>query len=208
MNRQQLHFDIRGYWHPGTGHGAGSALDALTHRDARGLPALPGRTVKGLLRDAMQRAAQLGWLQEARDVHRLFGWRPGSTTTSTATDAAGEQRPGDIPAAGCLRVSDATLPEDVAAYLAAHPDLIGGLYRSHFGTAVDTATGTAREHSLRGMEVVVPLALEASIEVLPNTQPPAAWETLLDVALPLLDRLGAYRNRGMGRVVVTREGVS
>lgn len=194
MNTHRLQFELRSYWHPGTGHGSGSALDALTHRDGDGLPALPGRTVKGLLRDALQSAVALGWLSDPRDVHRLCGWRP---TPEQQT------RPEPLPAQGCLRVSDATLPAEVAAYLAANPALIAGLYRSHFATAVDSVSGTATQHSLRGIEVVVPLTLEARISILPGSTTPDDWAHSLATALPLLDQLGSHRNRGMGRVVVS-----
>ena len=49
----KLIIDIQSYWHPGTGQGLGSHLDAVTHRGADKLPALPGKTVNGRLREVM-----------------------------------------------------------------------------------------------------------------------------------------------------------
>ena len=51
----RLKIDIQSYWHPSTGRGQGSDVDALAHRDKDGIPCLPGRTIKGLLRDAVNR---------------------------------------------------------------------------------------------------------------------------------------------------------
>ena len=39
-------------WHCGSGLAAGADVDALVIKDNNGLPYVPGRTMKGLLRDA------------------------------------------------------------------------------------------------------------------------------------------------------------
>lgn len=212
MTRYRLHFDIQSYWHPGTGRGAGTALDAITHRDSARLPVLPGRTVKGLIRDAVVEAAELGWLSDAsgasaetadradrdRLVFQLFGWRPRK---------AGEPR-GEQPAAGALRFGDAALPEVEASHLRNHPDLLPGLYRSHFSTAIDHDSQTALAQSLRGMEVIVPLKLTAPVEPVTSVTgepPPPNWPEIIHRALPLLRAVGAHRHRGLGRAVVTLE---
>ncbi len=195
----KLHFAIQSYWHPGTGRGAGSDLDAVTHRDSSGLPVLPGRSVKGLLRDAVAHAAALGWYGGADPSHALFGWRPLKE---------GDKRPEGTVAAGSVRTSDATLPGDLAEYLAGSEkarELIPGLFRSHFGTAVDARSGTALEKSLRGMEVIVPLQLRADIAPISGHPVPDDWRDLVRTALPLLRCLGAHRNRGLGRVRVSLE---
>lgn len=196
MTQTRLILDIRSFWHPGTGRGAGTALDTVTHRDSAGLPVLPGRTLKGLLRDAVARAAMLGWYDGADPSHLLFGWRPSEP---------GETCPADLPARGALRVSDAALPQEIAAYLMATPKLLPGLYRTHFCTAVDYATGTAKEKSLRGEEMIVPLELVAQMTEVPGAKPPTEWPDTLGLALPLLRGLGTQRNRGLGRVVAKLE---
>lgn len=196
MTSATLILDINTYWHPGTGRGAGTALDAVTHRDSRGLPGLPGRTVKGLLRDVVRQAGALRWYAEDSETieARLFGWR-------TRADA---RRPDDIPLRGCLHFSDASLAPPVASYLARNPDLLPGLYRSHFTTRIDPATGTALDKSLRGQEVIVPLTLQAEITEISGQSPPDSWPQLLDLALPLLRSLGESRTRGFGRVGAAR----
>jgi hypothetical protein len=195
MTTATLILDLKSYWHPGTGRGAGTALDAVTHRDSRGLPSLPGRAVKGLLRDLVRQAEGYGWYPKGSPTveQRLFGWRTRPNM----------RRPEEIPARGCLHVTDAGLPDPIADYLVGHPELLPGLYRSHFSTRIDHATGTAAETSLRGQEVIVPLELRAFN--LPDPEAPDGWPDLLKLALPLLRGLGETRTRGLGRVVATLE---
>jgi len=184
----KLTVDLKNYWHAGGGRGAGSVYDAIVHRDSDGLPVLPGRHLKGLLRDACARAEAWGWAGFSTGVTAtLFGEAP-----ETVTD-----RP---PKPGCLRVGDATLPEELSRWLATEgraylPHLFRGLY----STAVEHETGTAKEYSLRGMEVTVPLTLTALIEPLPGRQPPEEWPRRISSVLCLVDAVGAHRSRGLGR---------
>ncbi len=190
----KLTVDLKNYWHAGSGRGAGSVYDAIVHRDSDGLPVLPGRHLKGLLRDACARAEAWGW----------EGFTAG--VTATLFGQATESASGRPPKPGCLRVSDATLPEDLVRWLATEgreylPHLFNGLY----STAVEHKTGTAREHSLRGMEVTVPLTLTAMVTPVTGMAAPEAWEQRLRSVLCLIDSVGAHRSRGLGRAVLTLE---
>ena len=190
MTTATLHIDLRHYWHAGGGRGAGAVLDAVVHRDPNGLPVLPGRHLKGLLRDACLRAEAWRWEGFAPGTaERLFG-RP-----------ADERQPSEP---GALRVTDATLPGDVAAWLASESGRgsLPHLFRSLYATAIEHESGTARDRSLRGIEVTVPLTLTARIETVPGRTPPEGWPHLLDAVLPLIDAVGAHRSRGLGRAVL------
>jgi CRISPR/Cas system CSM-associated protein Csm3 (group 7 of RAMP superfamily) len=191
----KLTFDIRSFWHIGTGRGQGVHLDAITRRDARGLPLLPGRSVKGLVRDAVHHAETLGWYPEHYDITaELFGVR--------GEDGA-ETRP------ATLRFSDATLPADVADYLADRADLREQLFRPLFSTAIDHDSGTARESSLRGMEAVIPLELTATVQPLADcSRLGYDWCEVIRRALPLIRGIGADRSRGLGRAIVTLKETS
>ncbi|WP_019627861.1 RAMP superfamily CRISPR-associated protein [Thioalkalivibrio sp. AKL10] len=195
MNAARLTIDIRSWWHPGSGRGGGAVVDATAHRDADGLPVLPGRHIKGLLRDALECAETWGWAGHEGLAQRLFG---------TRTEDAG----GQPPQPGCLRVSDARLPQDIAAYLSGHEigrGLIPGLFHSRFATAIDHDTGTALDHSLRGIEVVVPLQLEAQVQPVPGRAPQEGWDARLAEVLPLIRAVGAGRHRGLGRAELALE---
>lgn len=184
--RATLRFDIRAYWHAGTGAGQGAVLDMVVHRDRNGLPRLPGRTVRGLVRDAVSHAEALGWV-EKEITRQMFG--------------DGDGNPGS------LRFGDGQLPPEDRAALS-HPEaeaLKASLYRALYSTAVDSESGAAKPRSLRSMEVVVPLVLHAPVMVVPGASPPKDWTETLIPALPLLRAVGKQRTRGLGRAVVTLE---
>lgn len=197
MSAHILTVDIQHYWLPGTGRGGGAMLDATAHRDPKGLPVLPGRHLKGLLREALESAAAWGWAGYSGLAAQLFGDR---TESSVAE--------GIIPAAGTLRVSDARLPAELASQLAnsahaARRARLARLYRVLAATRIDPDSGTAADQSLRSIEVVVPLRLHARIEPIPGAEPPADWPQRLQAVLPLIPAVGSKRNRGLGRALLS-----
>ncbi len=60
------------YWHCGSGLAAGADVDELAIKDGDGLPYVPGRTVKGLLRDAAESLARAGAVDGAF-IPEVFG---------------------------------------------------------------------------------------------------------------------------------------
>lgn len=194
----KLIFDIRSYWHAGTGQGSGSHLDAIVQKDSHGLPILPGRSVKGLLRDAVLQAEQLDWFSDLQapsgsdsPTELLFGKKPSENSDQEGHDP------------GLLRIGSATLPAEMVAWLS--EDIQASyrtkLFREMHSTAIDEKTGTALDKSLRGIEVTIPLILEAPLSIQGESDWP--WQEYLKMALPLLRHIGSKRNRGMGRVIVT-----
>jgi len=211
QSKYQLKFQLHSYWRAGTGRGGGAVLDELVHKDAYGLPCLPGRTIKGLLRDALYRAEMWGLLSdelklgEGELTQSLFG--------SNAPDQD-ETRLETTP--GALRVSDAVLDEKLRQYLIAlltsAPDsknqrdghnLRRGFFHHVHATAIEHESGTAKKTSLRGMEVTIPLTLTAQLQVLPHAQLIENWHKELNFCLPLIRAIGSSRSRGLGRVTVT-----
>lgn len=196
MARQhyRLTVAIDSYWHPGSAHGKGAHLDAVTHRNSHGLPTLPGRTLKGLLRDAVRRADAFGW------------YGPGPDRTALLFGSADDKGDGaSLP--GLLRISDATLSDADSHHLKSNQQLIAGLYRSHFSTAIDHNSGSAKDKSLRGIELVVPLTLHATLTTIQDHAPTSEWVETLRTALPLIRAVGAHRARGLGRASLTIEEV-
>ena len=198
-------------WHVGTGRGEGHHLDAVIDLDVDGLPCVPGRMLRGLIRDACkclevwEHAARLA---DAPRVAALFGG------LSERNDAPRRQ----VSSPGCLGVSAARLPPALRQAILAidketlaqeertkkHADgsstLAMALRMTSFQTALDARTGCAKPESLRGIELAIPMVLEATIELWPDDQVQAdgAWR-LLDMALPLVLSLGAHKTRGHGR---------
>ncbi len=198
-----LRFEIQSYWQAGSGRGGGALVDTLVQKNVHDLPFLPGRTIKGLLRDAVYRAEEWGHLP-IKTTHCLFGSdAPVEGMTRLETEA------------GALAFSDAVLPPDVSMWLS-HPDtdsqLRQALFRQISATAVEAATSCAIDKSLRTIEVTVPLTLTSSIMVLNDKRLNTIdwgngreWLDCFEPCLKLIRAVGASRSRGLGRVSVKLE---
>lgn len=206
----KLKFQMFSYWHCGSGRGSGSTVDALVHKDHAQLPEIPGRTVKGLLRDAFLRAESWGHFP-AGTTEYWFG------TDSRKVAMEQDAQPHDDQAnkldrfqtvPGFLIFDNAVIDETLASWLR-HPnqaDACQELYRHLYSTAINPETGAAQDKSLRGMEVVIPLELCAPISFRPGSEEATDINQLVDqtrLVLPLIRGLGLARNRGLGRCQVT-----
>lgn len=201
--QQSLHIELLDLWRAGSGRGEGKHLDAVPVTDANGLPYLPGRTVKGLLRDAVWKLETMGALADwplpsgaMQWTRVLFGSRDGQENSSAT---APQTRFNSDP--GCVWVSDARLPSALAQSLKSNRSLLSSLYHDVSSTAIDNRTGQALNHTLRSHRVCVPMSLTASVE---STHVDAV--RILSSALPLITSLGAHRTRGFGRCLWTMGG--
>ena len=188
LESMTLELEMLDYWHCGSGKGSCDYLGAQADRDSLGLPFVPGRLLKGLLRDALERCEAFGHAAPgSADV--LFGGRADRNPASAP------------PQPGALRVADARLPEPVRAWLRGTEaaSFRQALARELFAVAVDEATGGARDGRPRGMEVIVPLVLEVELRPVEGQPLPSAWQDAITLALPLVGAVGAYRTRGLGR---------
>lgn len=188
----QLTIELLSDWHIGSGQEAGAYADMVMLKSAAGLPYLPGRSLRGLLRAAVRQGGAHQWFGELPLERLLFG----------TEGQAGLQ------AQGLLQLTSGMLPE--AAWLAEAPQLRQNLFHTYAATAIDSDTGTAREGSLRTIEVAVPVTLQAELAL--NTAHPdysqlAVSEPQLTAYLAaccnLVTELGAQRHRGLGRCRLT-----
>lgn len=205
MLSRTLTLDIVSPWHAGTGRGEGAALDAVVVRSTGGLPYLPGRTLRGLLRQALVDAAAAGAVDSGTD-EALFG------SALAAELGEGDDAAGGLAAhrhrtrAGVLRVSNARLGASAAEaeawerWAAASPGAMEHLYVRFASTAVAASTGSAKERTLRAIECAVPMTLHATLTGPGAGAAAAAWPDSIRAALPWLRAIGAHRNRGFGRV--------
>jgi len=173
--------------------------------DRHGLPYLPGKTLRGLLHDGFFRLETWGSCPEllAKGITEVF-------FGSGAFEGDGEDAvPREETTPGCIYVSNATLPANVAAWLAGEDGAAyrSRLFREHFSTAINE-NGVAEQKSLRGLQVTVPLQLHACISVLDETRIPKHWKKTVSAVLPLLRCAGAHRSRGFGRCSITVEGMN
>lgn len=167
-------------WHCGSGLAAGADVDALVVKDKDQLPFVPGKTMKGLVREAIQDLMQ-------------FRNETNETLFREAFGVEGDQ---EEMQRGTLFFTNAELGESEAAAIR-HEVLSAFLYRSVTSTAIGE-NGIAKEHSLRKAEVTVPCTLYGSILNIPS-----ALSKDMGDALQFIKRIGKGRNRGLGRCTIT-----
>lgn len=167
-------------WHCGSGLAAGADVDALVVKDEKGMPFVPGKTIKGLVREA---------------VEEIRGFQPKST--DDLNDAFGFFDEDPLTAKkGSMFFKNAVLnPEEYDAIVS--NDAARFMCRDIASTAIDK-DGIAMEHSLRKMEVVVPCTLYGKILNVPNELADEIIE-----AMKFIKRMGQNRNRGLGRCTIT-----
>lgn len=174
----QFHAD----WHCGSGLAAGADLDALVVKDENGLPFIPGKTIKGLFREAIEDFMSFEGkteIDEKSAFVKNFGY---------FDDKEQKER-------GEAFFTNAELPENERKAIVAN-DAARFLYRSILSTAIDE-NGLAIEHSLRKMQVVVPCTLIGEIQ---NVSQEIKSEIVK--AAKYIKRLGQNRNRGLGRCTI------
>lgn len=162
-------------WHCGSGLAKGSDVDALTVKDKDGLPYVPGKTVKGLLREALESIAEYSGNNCSQSINELFGF---------FDDKDKHQK-------GSLFFSNAVIPDGDRKGM-----LENGWVKFLYGRRANTAIegGTAKRTSLRASEVCMPCTLEGKILDLPSEMKPA-----IENGMRFIKRLGVGRNRGLGR---------
>ena len=175
MNTIKYEIEFFSHWHCGSGLAAGADVDALVIKDEDGLPYVPGRTVKGLLRDA---ATDLG--SDLSVINQIFG-------------VSGDKENHEV---GASFVGNAVLPAAERAYIK-EQNLQAYLFQSFSSTKIDE-DGIAKDHSLRKIETVVPCKLEGEILNVPD-----GTEQMLENAMHFVKRMGTGRNRGYGRCKIT-----
>lgn len=172
-------------WHCGSGLAAGADVDALVVKDSNGIPYIPGKTIKGLLREAIEDI--MAFTSEYDDkrslIKQTFGFFDGKTD--------GDDGRADM-IRGTAHFSNAQLSEAERNAIAEN-HLQVHLLRTVASTALDS-NGLARKGSLRRMEVGVPCTLEGKI-----TGVPEKLKDLFEKAMCYVKRLGQNRNRGLGR---------
>jgi len=188
MTALTLTFDILSYWHVGSGFGEGSRADAVVIKSPNGLPIVPGKEVKGLLRDAV-----------------LLLEDSGRVSSGTTVSLFGDRYPGEISRFDCnpgsLAFSDGTLGKKMEAWAETHPAEVQFLYTELSSTRIDES-GLAMDKTLRTIEVTIPVKLMAIVE---SESSDDNWKDTIRSAAPLVRRLGKLRTRGLGRVQLAVE---
>lgn len=166
-------------WHVGSGLDAGADADALVLKDENNLPYIPGKTIKGLLKDSLNEICEIE--QETKSkVDKIFGWEEEDVNEKVFKTHS-----------GLAYFSNAKLSEneqqEITKELSAH------LYKNIASTRIGK-NGLVVRGSLRTIQVCIPVSLKGSIE----TDVENADE-ILGKAMKWTRYLGVGRNRGLGR---------
>lgn len=166
-------------WHCGSGLSAGADADTLVIKDSNGLPFIPGKTLKGLIREAVEDYAALSEKLSDKDINEAFGLPSNPEVT-------------DDNVSGDAFFTNATLDENEAEAILSN-DAQKFLYNNVSSTAIGT-DGIAEDHSLRSIETTVPCILHAEIYNLSDSV-----AGIIEKSLGLIHHIGLNRNRGLGR---------
>lgn len=177
------------YWHCGSGLSAGADVDLLTIKDEEDLPFVPGKTIKGLLRESSETLASLApdKYPAQDEIEKIFG----------------KTNDGSSMFQGCAFFSNAEFPKEDKDFML-RKGYVRSLFTSVSTTAIDE-NGIAKEHSLRRTQVALPCVLSGEILNLPD-----GCGKLMADSMAFVKRLGANRNRGLGRCrfTITKTEVS
>ena len=182
--RVNIKIEFSSYWHCGSGISGGVASDALIKKDENGLPFVPGKTLKGHLREAAE------WLcktTDADEYKRLLKQIFGQANTLEMAEE-------DIPQgyAGEAYLTNLNVHPEVAQLLEGEGNA-NLLFANLYSTAIDD-NGVADKGSLRSIEVAIPLTLYGRIDNLSEEQ-----LIFIKKCAGMVKELGSGKTRGLGR---------
>lgn len=175
------------YWGTSSGLSGGALADNLCLKDKMGLPYLPGKTIKGLFREAAETLQGYGDKSITdKFIYAVFGQRehdPGDSKAEEKTEIA------------VSFFTNATLNRATADTIT--KELSPFLFEQIASTALEE-NGMADKHSLRRIEYALPCTLFGEIlEVDDSDKNP------LQVCASFIKRLGINRHHGYGRCKIS-----
>ncbi|MDG1434750.1 MAG: RAMP superfamily CRISPR-associated protein [Saprospiraceae bacterium] len=171
-------------WHTSSGLSGSTYADLLVIKTSENLPFIPGKTLKGLLREAAESIHELNKeLVTADFIGHVFGLSP--TKKEMENEVYTKE-------AACY-FSNAYLSKKLTSGITKEKS--SHLYKVISSTKIDK-NGIAEDSSLRQLEVTIPLILYAKVEHFPNDE---AYLTQLEHCLSWVKRIGLNRSRGLGR---------
>lgn len=159
-------------WHVGSGLSGGAEADAIVLKDKNNLPYIPGKTIKGLVRDAIADMKDAGQINI--ELESIFGSEGNhEIKVSNFSNVVLEKSE-----------YDEIQSNDLSEYL----------YRIIASTKIEES-GIVKIGSLRSIEVCMPLTLVSKISNIENVE----IDVIFKNALKLVRCVGVNRNRGLGR---------
>lgn len=172
MKKITYRIELLSDWHCGSGLSGGAGSNAIVIKDNREIPFISGKTIKGLIKNALEDICEVKGEELKNRYSKLF-----------EESCINKRNEG-------LFFSNAVVKKEDADEIVAK-SLQSFLYRNISSTAIEI-TGEAKKHSLRTIEVCMPIHLEGFINGIED-------ETVITEAFKMIRHLGVNRNRGLGR---------
>ena len=194
-------------WHCGSGLTAGADLDALVIKDRQHLPFIPGKTIKGLVREAVEDYYTFTKTEIPDLFVKYFGNSKDKDNRNPQQikdrfldkkDEIGNNI--DAIRFGTLFFSNAELPRNERNELTKQ-HAQDFMYASIASTRIDD-NGTASKTSLRKTEVTIPCRLQFFIQS--DEEISKEFLEIINKSVGLIKRIGQNRNRGLGRCQIKK----
>lgn len=192
MKKNNIQYKVQFFdlWHTGSGLAAGADVDALVIKDKDNLPYIPGKTMKGLVREALETILRLrNDEKKLQVVENNFGLLE-ENISEDGRETDFQMKRGEV------FFKNATLSDELIKEITANQHLHRYIFQSISSTAIKD--GIAKEHSLRRTETTIPVTLYGEILNVDSNITVQVKE-----ALGFIKRLGVGRNRGLGRCQFT-----
>jgi CRISPR/Cas system CSM-associated protein Csm3 (group 7 of RAMP superfamily) len=182
MNDITYKITFHSEWHCGSGLTSGSDLDALVVKDKDGFPFIPGKTLKGLLKEAAEEILKFQDKEPMNEpfITELFGFFDEKNNKESRIHKKGK-----------AFFADANLSSELRSKVT--KELTEFFYREVASTKIGD-NGIAEAHSLRKMQTTIPCELSATIYGVDDQ-----YTQQLAQCMQYIKRLGQNRNRGLGR---------
>lgn len=189
MNNIKYTIEFFNEWHCGSGLSAGADVDALVIKDRNELPYIPGKTIKGLVRQALEEIIDFKGNVSLKDEINLCFGKERQILVESDNQSNAEPR-------GTIFFTNATLSKSLSESIIS-TDTKEFLYSSLASTSINK-NGVAEKNSLRKIQTTIPCVLHGEILGVSDI-------LMLDLqdALAYIKRLGVSRNRGLGRCKFT-----
>jgi len=198
--RFKLHIHMESDWHLGSGMGIPGSVDRLVQRDETGLPFIPAKSLRGVLRDACEKlafgldAGTAGGPWEEYCLH-LFGDQPNYSS----------EGPKNIPTRSAFTLRRGGFPPAVAGWVRGKKELLREFSFVKPGVAIDPATGSAMEDCLRFEEMArggVTLQADGYLDDELEDSSIDLAMAFLACGARLVEGIGGKRRRGAGRCTI------
>lgn len=172
------------YWHAGSGLSGGTYADLLVTKTKKGLPFIPGKTLKGLIREGADFLHELdSEMITSEFIRDIFGESP--KKEDEEKDISRKEAKAFFSNAELSLELTESISETDTRYL----------YDVFSSTAINK-NGLAAKGTLRQAEVTIPLVLYAKAEHFPDIQ---GYQEQFKNCLKAVKSMGMSRSRGLGR---------